>query len=70
MSDKTDQERVLEYLRERLLDAEITLEYTEERARRLVTYISQIQDDLAAAENNDADVIADKLECIEMGERP
>jgi len=46
------------------------LEYTEERARRLVTYISQIQDELAAAENNDADVIAEKLEWIEKGQRP
>jgi len=53
VSDKTDQERALEYLKDLKTDAEIELESMQAEARRQELHISRIDDEIADIERGD-----------------
>ncbi len=66
MSDKTSQERALEYLKTLKTDAEIEVLDLEEEARNLGRYISEIDDEIAEIERgDDPQALADVLREME-----
>ena len=66
MSDKTDRERALEYLKDLKTDAEIELEGVQEEERRLMTRIQFIVHDIARIwQHNDRQALADVLREME-----
>jgi hypothetical protein len=67
VSDKTDQERALEYLKTLKTDAEIEVLDLEEEARNLGRYISEIDDEIAEIERgDDPQALADVLREMEQ----
>jgi len=66
VSDKTDRERALEYLKTLKTDAEIEVLDLEEEARNLGRYISEIDDEIAEIERgDDPQALADILREME-----
>jgi len=66
VSDKTDQERVLEYLKDLKTDAELELESMQAEARRQELHISGIDDQIADIERgDDPQALADVLQEME-----
>ncbi|MEY4095702.1 MAG: hypothetical protein RLZZ53_2901 [Acidobacteriota bacterium] len=66
MSDKTDQERALAYLRIRLSDAEIDLDDAHDAVRDIELRISVIENDIGRVQyRNDPQALADILREME-----
>ena len=66
MSDKTDQERAMEYLRNRLSDAEIDLDDAHDAVRDIELRISVIENDIGRVQyRNDPEALADILREME-----
>jgi hypothetical protein len=66
MSDKTDRERALEYLRIRLSDAEIDLDDAHDAVRDIELRISVIENDIGRVQyRNDPQALADILREME-----
>ena len=65
----TDKERVLQHLRQRLIDASRSLQYAEEEVEHLQVYIRLQEGELAKVRDHDDPVImSEVLEWLELGE--
>jgi hypothetical protein len=65
----TDKERVLQHLRQRLVDASRSLQYAEDQVKHLQAYIRRQESELAKVQDHDDPVImSEVLEMLELGE--
>ncbi len=66
---KTDKERVLQHLRQRVVDASRSLQYAEDQVKHLQAYIRLQEGELAKVRDHDDPVImSEVLELLELGE--